>query len=82
MSRTITATHFMEEFLAILDQVDPGGIVITKDGRPVAKLIPVARTSEHLIGSLGGKIRVVGEIMSTGVTWDAESRHAPPDSQP
>ncbi len=73
MTRTIAAAQFKEKCLAILDRVDPDGIVITKRGRPVAKLIPVARTSEHLIGSLRGKIRVTGDIMSTGVKWDAES---------
>ena len=73
MTRTIAAAQFKEKCLAILDQVDPDGIVITKHGRPVAKLIPVARTSEHLIGSLQGRIRVMGDIMSTGVKWNAES---------
>ena len=73
MTRTIAAAQFKEKCLAILDQVDAGGVVITKHGRPVAKLIPVAKTSEHLIGSLKGKIRVHGDIMSTGVKWDAES---------
>ena len=73
MTRTIGAAQFKKEGLAVLDQVDPGGVVITKHGRPVAKLIPVARTSEHLVGSLQGKIRVLGDIMSTGVRWDAES---------
>ena len=73
MTRTIAAAQFKEKCLAILDQVDVDGVVITKHGRPVAKLIPVARTSEHLIGSLKGGIRVHGDIMSTGVAWDAES---------
>ncbi len=73
MTRTIAAAQFKEKCLAILDQVEPGGIVITKHGRPVAKLIPFARTSEHLIGSLRGKIHVSGDIMSTGVKWNAES---------
>lgn len=73
MTRTIAAAQFKEKCLAILDQVDADGVVITKHGRPVAKLIPVARTSEHLIGSLKGRIRVHGDIMSTGVKWDAES---------
>ena len=52
MSRTLGAAQFKEQCLAILDQVDPEGIVITKHGRPVAKLIPIEGTSEHLIGSL------------------------------
>ena len=72
MSRTLGAAQFKEQCLAILDQVDPEGIVITKHGRPVAKLIPIEGTSEHLIGSLHGKLRIVGDTMSSGVKWDAE----------
>ena len=44
MTRTIAVAQFKEKCLAILDQVDLGVIVITKHGRPVAKLIPFART--------------------------------------
>lgn len=73
MSRTIGAAQFKEQCLAILDQVDRDGIVITKHGRPVAKLVPVEGTSKHLIGCLRGKLQPAGDIMSTGVRWDAES---------
>ncbi len=73
MSRTIGAAQFKEQCLAILDQVDRDGVVITKHGRPVAKLMPVEGTSEHLIGCLRGKLQPVGDTMSTGVRWDAES---------
>lgn len=73
MSRTIDARQFKEQCLAILDQVDRDGVVITKRGRPVAKLIPVEGTSEHLIGCLQGKLQPAGDAMSTGVGWDAES---------
>ena len=73
MSRTIDAAQFKEQCLAILEQVDHDGVVITKHGRPVAKLIPVEGTSEHLIGCLRGKLKPAGDTMSTGVRWDAES---------
>ena len=72
MSCTIDAAQFKEQCLAILDQVGRDGVVITKHGRPVAKLIPVEGTSEHLIGCLRGKLRPAGHTMSTGVKWDAE----------
>jgi antitoxin (DNA-binding transcriptional repressor) of toxin-antitoxin stability system len=45
--------------------------VITKHGNPVARLLPVERASAELIGSLRGKIRVRGEIQSTGMEWNA-----------
>jgi prevent-host-death family protein len=76
--KTIPAAKFKEQCLAILDRVDPEGIVITKRGRPVAKLIPIAADSAELIGSLAGKIEITGAILSTGVSWDAESGHARP----
>jgi prevent-host-death family protein len=76
--KTIPAARFKEHCLAILDEVDPDGIVITKRGRPVAKLIPIGADSESLIGSLAGKIQIRGDVYSTGLRWDAEPRHAYP----
>ena len=69
----ISAAKFKEQCLAILDQVDEDGIVITKRGKPVAKLIPIRAESASLIGSLKGKIEITGDILSTGVAWDAQS---------
>ena len=68
----VPAAKFKETCLALLDQVDPEGIVITKRGKPVAKLIPFATDSSHLIGALTGKVRIKGDIMSTGASWHAE----------
>ena len=65
--KTIAASRFKEQCLALLDRVDPEGIVITKHGKPVAKLIPVRAESASLIGSLKGKIKVKGKILSTGL---------------
>ena len=71
--KTIPATEFKQKCLALLDRVEPEGIVITKHGKPVAKLVPVERGSASLIGSLGDKIEIHGDLLSTGLRWDAES---------
>ncbi len=71
--KTIPAAKFKEHCLALLDRVGPDGIIITKHGKPVAKLIPVYTDSARLIGSFKGKIKIKGNILSTGVKWDAES---------
>ncbi len=72
MSMTkIAAAKFKEQCLSILDRLDPEGIVITKHGKPVAKLLPIERASADLIGSLRGRIRVKGDIQTTGLKWDA-----------
>ena len=54
-SRTIGAGEFKATCLALLDEVDQRGgtIVVTKRGRPVARLIPIEATlSTTLVGSL------------------------------
>ena len=70
---TIGASQFKQECLAILDRLGPEGIVITKHGKPIARLVPIETDSASLIGSLAGKIRVQGDLLSTGLRWDAES---------
>ena len=71
--REIAAAKFKEQCLALLEEVGPEGIVITKRGKPVAKLIPIDVDSASLIGSLRGKVKIKGNILSTGVKWRAES---------
>ena len=71
--KEISAARFKERCLAILDEVDEEGLVITKRGRPVAKLIPIRAASAELIGALKDKVKITGDILSTGVAWDAES---------
>lgn len=71
--KTIGAAKFKEQCLALLDEVGPEGIVITKYGKPVAKLVPIEAASADLIGILDGKLEIHGNVESTGVRWDAES---------
>jgi prevent-host-death family protein len=70
--KRIGAAKFKEQCLSILDEVDDEGIVITKRGKPVAKLIPINAESGDLIGALEGKLRIKGDILSTGVRWHAQ----------
>ena len=72
MPRSIGAARFKEQCLALLDRLGPDGLVITKRGRPVARVLPYNRDSVTLIGSLRDKLKVKGDIMSTGIRWDAE----------
>jgi prevent-host-death family protein len=70
--KQIPAAKFKEHCLAILDEVDEEGIVITKRGKPVAKLFPIRAESAELIGALADKLEIKGDIISTGVRWHAE----------
>jgi prevent-host-death family protein len=42
-------------------------LVITKRGKPVAKLVPVDSKKDDWIGRLNGKMRIVGDIESPAV---------------
>ncbi len=70
---TLSASKFKEQCLSLLDRLDPDGILITKHGKPVARVIPAGTAHAALIGSLKGKIRIKGDILSTGIRWNAES---------
>lgn len=70
--KTIAAAKFKEQCLAILDNVGPEGIIITKRGKPVARLMPARQSNGDLIGIMKGEIEILGDISSTGVRWEAE----------
>jgi len=69
----INASKFKEQCLALLENLEPEGILITKHGKPVARLVPASSSCAELIGSMKDKIHVQGDILSTGIKWDAES---------
>ena len=71
--KTITATEFKAKCLRLLEQVSAEGMVITKRGRPIARIMPVTgKSNTEVIGSLKGKIVVKGDLFSTGVKWHAQ----------
>ena len=66
---SISASKFKAQCLTLLERLDDQGIVITKHGKPVAKLVRIASNSGHLIGALKGKLKIKGDIFSTGERW-------------
>lgn len=70
--KTIGAAEFKAKCLAILDEVDAEGIIITKRGKPVARLVPVEAALSGLRGKYAEKIEVLGDIFTTGQGWDAQ----------
>ena len=74
MAETIAAGEFKNRCLEILDEVNEtgAGIVITKRGRPVARLMPVTRpeAESRLAGAI---LHQDDDLFSTGETWEADS---------
>ena len=71
--RKIGAAKFKEQCLSLLDKLSPEGLIITKHGKPVARVIPYPRPPSDLIGCLRGKIEIHGDILSTELDWDANA---------
>lgn len=72
--KTIGAAKFKEQCLALLDELDAEGLVVTKRGKPIARVIPYETQFADLIGSLRHKVSVKGDIFSTGLPWDADAQ--------
>jgi prevent-host-death family protein len=71
--KEIGAAKFKAGCLKILDELGPEGVVITKNGKPVARLTPIKGKQSKWIGALKDKLVIKGDIFSTGLKWDAES---------
>lgn len=71
--KTMAAGKFKDVCLKTLDEVarTKSAIVITKRGRPVAKLVPISATAATSRALAGSVLEEHGDPFSTGVAWDA-----------
>ena len=74
--RKIPLKEFRARCLAILDRVQKTkeAVLITKGGRPVAKLVPAEEVPREFLGRLEGIVKIVGDIESSiepTDAWDA-----------
>ena len=71
-TKTIPAGAFKARCLAIMDEVQAKrqAVVITKRGKPVAKLVPVEQEKDEIFGFMKGKgkIEIKGDIISPALT--------------
>lgn len=72
-ARRIPAGVFKAKCLRLLDEVDATGetLVITKRGRPVARIIPAH--DEKPASLLGSVVREKDLVSPTGEAWEAET---------
>ena len=88
--RTMPAGEFKNRCLALMDEVNETGteIVITKYGRPVARLVPARREAPEMWGRYREQVRITGDIVAPAAgadEWEVIARPATtldPDSQP
>ena len=73
MEKEIPISEVRERLLSLVDDLPREGVIITRHGNPIAKLMPVGTATADLIGSLKGIITDPDDDRcSTGVRWDAE----------
>ena len=65
--KEIGAAKFKEQCLTLLDQLDADGLVVTKRGKPVARVLPYDSQGADLIGSLRHKVKIKGDVFTTGL---------------
>lgn len=70
--KKMPARSFKTNCLAVMDQVQAKHetIVITKRGKPVAKLVPVNTETAEIYNFLEGKGSVVGDVVSPAISAD------------
>ena len=72
----IPAGEFKARCLQLMDEVEESGreVVITKRGRPVAKLVPVASAgARDVFGCMRGTVTVVGVLVAPlEEPWEAD----------
>ena len=74
--KTIPAAKFKAQCLTLMENVRKTrqSVVITKRGKPIAKLAPLDDMKDDFIGRLKGKFEIVGDIESPVEpleSWDA-----------
>jgi prevent-host-death family protein len=70
----IPAGQFKTHCLTVIDQVQQSGepVVITKHGKPVAKLTPIPEQEDDIFGFMTGKGTIVGDVMNSTAPEDWE----------
>ena len=76
--KSVGAAYFKEHCLELLAHLDAEGLVVHQNGKAIAKVTPLDEGPTELQlavlnGSLEGKVKIHGDIFSTGIRWDAEA---------
>lgn len=68
--KKMAAGSFKTNCLAVMDEVQAKRetVVITKHGRPVAKLVPVIAETDEIYNFLAGKGAVAGDVLSPAIS--------------
>ena len=68
--KKMAAGVFKTKCLAVMDEVEAKRetVVITKRGKPVAKLVPVDSAKDDIYGFMAGKGTITGDVVAPALT--------------
>ena len=74
-AKHINASDFKAHCLRVLDEVQAtrNEVVITKRGKPVARLGPIGQASRSLRGAWKGMVKIRGDIVQVDWSTDFEA---------
>lgn len=75
--KTIKASEFKAKCLSLMDDVEQSGeeIVVTKNGRPVSRLVPVKTRPKEVYGLHRGMWQLKDDLVDpVSEAWDVERR--------
>jgi prevent-host-death family protein len=77
--RRVSAANFKAGCLRLLDEVAASGrpIIVTKRGKPIAKLVPVDEQPIDIFGCMAGTAMICGDIIGPieDVEWTADAEN-------
>lgn len=70
--KKMAAGVFKVHCLAVMDEVQAKKetVLITKHGKPVAKLVPVGDEADDIYGFMAGKATITGDIISPALSLE------------
>jgi prevent-host-death family protein len=70
LMKKMAAGAFKVHCLAVMDEVQSKreAVLITKRGKPVAKLVPVDNAKDDIFGFLKGKVTILGDVVTPALT--------------
>lgn len=75
--KTMAAGKFKAQCLSVIDEVYEfkEEVIITKHGKPMAKLVPAKKAKDSIFGAMRGQIEILGDLVEPITEpdeWDDE----------
>jgi prevent-host-death family protein len=64
MTKTMKASECKAKFLGVLDEVAATHerVIVTKNGKPIAEIVPFVQKPKTLRGAMKGSIKILGKL--------------------